>query len=193
MSAAPSTPISEPGSSEPSEDGQQEPTDKEARRKLLNRLYMRRKRAEATGRAIISDLAKLRPGRQKRLRKPAKPRPTSYRPRKKIIKGKAVQSAARTSHSPAPSEDSADDDLDQDEDFGPDPEIDEAGGNAHLAEAELMYEETRKGGTKRPAKMKALFSDKGVDAETISELDLDFFHLSTMARLLRYGGTSSLD
>jgi len=137
----------------PEESGATSTEDNKLRRKLQKRLYMRRKRAEAAGRAVIQDYVKLRPGRKSRLRKPNKPRPHVYKQRKK---GRSV--------SPAPLGDA----------------------EMNLKEAEDMYETRNRSGQTRPYKLKNLLLETGIDAQNITEMELDFFHLSTLARLTRY-------
>jgi len=48
-----------------------------------------------------------------------------------------------------------------------------------------MYERHSKSGLTRPYKVKNILLENGVDAQAITEMGLDFFHLSGIARLLK--------
>ncbi|KJA19907.1 hypothetical protein HYPSUDRAFT_842557 [Hypholoma sublateritium FD-334 SS-4] len=117
--------------------------DKILQRQLKKRLYMRRKRAEKSGKPVDPVSIRLRPGREKKIRKPSKPRPKKYSTKNKV----KVDSDA------------------EDEDN--------------------MYEPHSKSGTTRPYRLKNFFQENGIDAQMLSDMDLDLFHLSTVARLLR--------
>lgn len=105
---------------------------------------MRRKRAEKSGKPVDPVSIRLRPGREKKIRKPSKPRPKKYSTKNKV----KVDSDA------------------EDEDN--------------------MYEPHSKSGATRPYRLKRFFQENGIDARMLSHMDLDLFHLSTLARLLRY-------
>ena len=50
---------------------------------------------------------------------------------------------------------------------------------------ESTYERHTKGGTTRPYKLKSSFHESGLTAQTLSEMDLNFFNLTKLGRLLR--------
>lgn len=142
--------------------------DKKLQRLLKKRLYMRRKRAEQAGKAFVPASIKLRPGRPKKARKPSKPRPKNYNTKTRL----GSESGSRT-HSV-------------------DPEIANLQSQLHSAEPtdshadlESMYEKHSQGGLTRPYRVKKLFQENEVDAKLLSSTGIDFFHLSTLTRLMR--------
>ncbi|KAF8973260.1 hypothetical protein BDZ97DRAFT_1722449 [Flammula alnicola] len=161
-----STLFSEPRIQNMVEENFEEPSssEKELQRRLKKRLYMRRKRAEQAGKAVIPDLNKLRPGRQKTTRKPSKPRPKTYKP-KRMSEGyfepKSLSPQPETAASQPNSLDMNHEDV------------------------ESICEPRTQGGTTKPYRIKKVLQENGVDAEMLSHMDLDFFHLSTLARLMR--------
>lgn len=141
----------------------------EAEYLLMKRLYMRRKRAQSTGKAINMEAVRLRPGRQTRDKKPSKPK--SYKKkrqtallnssRKESLKGPETVVDPEADHVvsiPTP------DEMDQDE---------------------SQYEPWSKKNLKRLPRMKNRFLEIGLDSELASNNNLDFFHLSSLARLMR--------
>ena len=118
--------------------------DKILQRQLKKRLYMRRKRAEKSGKPLDPISIRLRPGREKKIRKPPKPRPKKYSTKNK-------------------------DKI-----------------NSYENNEDNIYETHSKSGATRPYRLKKIFQENGIDAQMLSEMDLDLFHLSTLARLLRY-------
>ncbi|PPQ67300.1 hypothetical protein CVT25_005884 [Psilocybe cyanescens] len=140
----------------------------ELRRRLRKRLYMRRKRAEQVGRAIVPASIKLRPGRPKKHRKPTKPR------QKKYSKGGHAVGANQLVY--------------HDDSLSPEPESSNSPRRASSERADDdtdMYEAHSLGGTTKPYRVKKFFQENGMDGHTFSSMDLDFFHLSTLRRLLR--------
>ncbi|KDR75884.1 hypothetical protein GALMADRAFT_248628 [Galerina marginata CBS 339.88] len=140
----------------------------EIRRRVRKRLYMRRKRAEQAGKPVIPNAVKLRPGRLKRLRKPPKPRPATYNTKKKLalradFEDDRVSSDTNVTATPTTRSDSVDSDDDE----------------------RLTYEPHSQGGATKPYRVKKFFQEHGVDAQALVCMNLDFFHLSTLARLLR--------
>jgi hypothetical protein len=144
-------------------------------RRLQKRLYMRRKRAEASGKTANLDLRRLRPGRETKVRKPSKPRPKSYNQSRKKG-GRPPQAESQGSlHKEGDNEQSS-----------PihEPEPDSGDKDANPVHEEPMYEGHSKGGLRRPYKVKKLFLESGINAAKISSMELDFFYLSKMAKLL---------
>ena len=128
-------------------------------RQLQKRLYMRRKRAEQVGRPLIPVSITLRPGRERRPRKPSKPRPKIYH-----SKGKIKLRGGSSNQQLVPE--------------GPiDP-------NEGLDES--LFERRSRGGLTKPYRVKKNFRENDVNAHMLSEMGLDIFHLSTLARLMRY-------
>lgn len=115
--------------------------DKLLQRRLKKRLYMRRKRAEKSGRPVDPISIRLRPGRESKVRKPSKPRPQKYKTKNK----------------------------------------EEADPNQ-----EDVYEPHTKGGATRPYRIKKIFQENGVDAQMLSHVGIDLFHLLTLTKLLRF-------
>jgi len=136
----------------------------EMRRRIKNRIYMRRKRAEKAGKAILPGIIKLRPGRRAKDRKPSKPRPTTYKSRKKASGEKRLSNVDSV---PVPEAAPASE-IDGSEDESPE------------------YEPHSKGGTTKPYRIKKLFLEDGIDAAMLSNMELDFFNLNAVRRLLRY-------
>ncbi|KAF8906524.1 hypothetical protein CPB84DRAFT_395944 [Gymnopilus junonius] len=130
-------------------------------RKLQKRLYMRRKRAEQTGRTIISGSSRLRPGRRKKTRNPPKPRPKTYNTHRKIRLGERCASPLK----------------------------DHLVNHGELSEAVegegLPYESRSQGGTTKPYRVRKFLQDHDIDVEALANINLTLFHLSTLARLMR--------
>ncbi len=147
-------------------------------RRLQKRLYMRRKRAEASGKTANLDLRRLRPGRETKERKPSKPRPKTYsQSRKKVFSGGRPPQAENQG--------SLNKEGDNEQSSSThEPEPDSGDKDAYPVHEEPMYEGHSKGGLRRPYKVKKLFLESGIDAEKISSMELDFFYLSKMAKLL---------
>lgn len=133
-------------------------------RRLRKRLYMRRKRAEQTGRTVVPGSVKLRPGRQRRTRKPPKPRPKTYKTRRKLQLGESRRGLVKD-HLDSPGKSSVSSEAMEDED--------------------MLYESHSKGGTTKPYRVRKFFQEHGVDAQALASMDLTLFHLSTLARLIR--------
>lgn len=127
---------------------------------------MRRRRAQAAGRTFISDAIKLRPGRPKRLRKPSKPRPTKYK-----TKGK--------NNTVSISNYETVDELEADSEHTPARSVSEP------MDEDGEYEMRSQGGITKPYRIRNLCLQNGLDGQTLVGMDLNFFHLSTIGRLLR--------
>jgi len=140
---------------------------------------MRRKRAEASGKTANLDLRRLRPGRETKVRKPSKPRPKSYsQSRKKASSGgKPPQAESQRSFDKQGDNEHSSPTHEPEPDFGGDKD-------ANPVHEEPMYEGHSKGGLRRPYKVKKLFLESGINAAKISSMELDFFYLSRMAKLL---------
>ena len=130
---------------------------------------MRRKRAQSTGRSVDIKAVRLRPGPQAIERKPSKPRPKSYKKKRKI--------ALFNSSSKEP-------------ETVVDPEAERVGsvlapvGEEMDEEDDETQYETRRG-MRKMSRMKNRFLEIGVDSQLASNNNLDFFHLSSLARLMR--------
>jgi len=140
---------------------------------------MRRKRAEASGKTANLDLRRLRPGRETKVRKPSKPRPKNYsQSRKKALSGgRPPQAESRGSSNKAGDNEHPSPTHEPEPDFGGDKD-------ANPVHEEPMYEGHSQGGLRRPYKVKKLFLESGINAAKISSMELDFFYLSRMAKLL---------
>ena len=133
---------------------------------------MRRKRAQSTGKPIDIESVRLRPGRQTRDGKPSRPISKSYKKKRKIalfnssrkesLKGPETVVDPETDHVvsvPAPNE------MDQ--------------------EDESQYESWSKTNLKKSSRMRDRFLEIGVNSQLASKNNLDLFHLSSLARLMR--------
>ncbi|KAF9566755.1 hypothetical protein CPC08DRAFT_703723 [Agrocybe pediades] len=139
--------------------------DAEMRRRIKNRIYMRRKRAEKAGRPILPGIVKLRPGRQIRERKPPKPRPTKYKSRKSTR---------------GPTKEPSCDSHDPKHDISPRNDNASDSGDEHL-----QYEKHSKGGVTKMYRIKKIFLDNGIDDTLLKSLELNFFSFSAVRRLFR--------
>ena len=147
---------------------------------------MRRRRAEAVGKAANTEAVKLRPGRPAKDRKPPKPRSKKYKPR--MVQGDRPMDASRNG--------GENNNLEVDEDAQTStpsrrwpscqPE------DSKNEDEQLTYERRTKGGMTRPYRLKKSFHESGITTRTLSEMDLDFFHLTELGRLLRYDKTAVL-
>ncbi|KAF8161103.1 hypothetical protein B0H34DRAFT_699506 [Crassisporium funariophilum] len=145
----------------------------DAQRRLQKRLYMRRKRAQYAGTPINTEAARLRPGRQTRDRKLSKPRPKTYNTkRRSIFPRGGANSAEQTPVEIAVLQEDREPSLSQSLD-----EIDD--------DDESVNERRSKGGIRKPDRIRKLFLENSIDAQKLSDMNLDFFHLSTLARLMR--------
>ena len=130
---------------------------------------MRRKRAQSTGRSINTEAIRLRPGRQPRDGKP--PGPKRYKDKRKIVNssGKDSSKEAETVVDPETghvvSVPTPVDEMDQ--------------------EDEAQYEPRSKGSLRKVRRAKNRFLEIGVDSQLASDNNLDFFHLSSLAQLMR--------
>jgi len=151
---------------------------------------MRRKRAEAVGKTVNTEAVKLRPGRPTKERKPPKPRPKTYKPRKGQPPGNPSSTMDASQNG------GENDDLEVDENpqssalSRRSPSYQQEGSEDE--EEELTYAKHTKGGMTRPYKLKRSFDDSGLTAQALSEMDLDFFNLTELGRLLRYQRTCHL-
>jgi hypothetical protein len=134
---------------------------------LMKRLYMRRKRAQSTGDSINIEALRLRPGRLSRRK------PKSYKKKRKIALFSS--SMKQSSRDPAtvvnPEVDhvvsvpTPVDDMDQE---------DESQQGSWGKESLKILRRIRNG-----------FLEIGVDSQLASNNNLDFFHLSSLAQLMR--------
>ena len=134
---------------------------------LMKRLYMRRKRAESTGKSINTEVFKLRPGRDRK--KTSRSRPKSYK------KNRALVNSSRKESSREP-ETVVDPEGDHAASVTPVDEMDQEDG--------LRYGPWSKKGLKKLPRMKNRFIEIGVDSQLALDNNLDFFHLSSLARLM---------
>ena len=139
---------------------------------LLKRLYMRRKRAQSTGKSVDIEAVRLRPGRQTRDRKPSRPRPKSYQKKRKIslVNSSRKESLKEPETVVDPEADHvvsvpAPDEMDQEE--------------------ESQNEPWSKTHLKKLPRLRNRFLEIGVDSQLASNNNLDFFHLSSLARLMK--------
>lgn len=156
--------------------------DKEQRRRLQKRLHMRRKRAEAAGKKANLAPERLRPGRLA----------TSHKPRKRPPKTDNTQKFAEMvlhDKDPAISSDGEGNDDDRDEDGeameqrpGPEATPTPSNDGNDNEEGKESAEKPRT----RPDRIKQIFTDGGMDSQSMLEMDLEFFHLSALAKLLEY-------
>ncbi|KAH9485386.1 hypothetical protein JR316_0002294 [Psilocybe cubensis] len=138
------------------------------RRRLRKRLYMRRKRAEQTGRTIIMEDGKLRPGR----------------PRKRA----KLSNVRQKGQSKDGSIEGPDREHDDDEPL-PMPEAlkepTQLSSEEADADEDLINEKQGLGGATKPYRVKEFFQESNMDGQAFSRIDLNFFNLSTLGRLLR--------
>ena len=140
---------------------------------LMKRLYMRRKRAQSTGRSVDLETIRLRPGRQATDRKPSKPRPKTYKNKRKV-----ALSSSSGKEIPKEPETVADPEADHVVSVStPADEMDQ--------EDESQYESRRKGGLKKLPRMRNRFLEIGIDSQLASNNNLDLFHLSSLAQLMK--------
>ena len=156
--------------------------DKAQLRRVQKRIYMRRKRAETLGKTANTEALRLRPGRPAKDRKPAKPRPKTYKPRKASGRGRKRHSCMDASENGG-----GNDELEVSE-------VKQSSAPPRRPQAvsggESTYERHTKGGLTRPYRLKRLFHESGITAETLSKMDLDLFNLTELGRLLRYDRTT---
>lgn len=132
-----------------------------SKRRHKNRLYMRKKRAEAVGAAVNSSVTKMRVGRNKKLRAPRKPRPKSYH--------KAGKSAPIV--------------YDSDEflEAGADGEGSQPKGHD---EPSAVYARRGVGGTTKALKARRSFEAVDLSIDDLEERGLDFFRLARAGKKL---------
>jgi hypothetical protein len=131
---------------------------------LMKRLYMRRKRAQSTGKSINTDAVRLRPGRQTGDKKPS--RPKSFKKKRK----KALFNSSRKESSNEP-------------ETVVDAEADPI--STQVDEMDQEDEPRSKGHLKKLPRLRNWFLEIGVDSQLASSSNLDFFHLSSLAQLMR--------
>ncbi|KAF9475540.1 hypothetical protein BDN70DRAFT_883595 [Pholiota conissans] len=142
-------------------------TDRKLQRLLKKRLYMRRKRAELAGKTTVPASIKLRPGRPKKVRKPSKPQLKNYKTMGRSESGSRTQSLDPEIASLLPQQGSA------------------GSIDLHDEDMESFYETRSQGGLTKPYRIRKMFEENGVTGQVLSDLDFDFFHLSTLTRLMR--------
>lgn len=138
--------------------------DRAAHRRLQKRLYMRRKRAEQTGREVTMEAVKLRPGRAS----------NGCRQATKRKKKKSETPELPTPAGSAPEWESESDAPAQ----NVEPE-------ANVDGEEVADEQKRKGGLNKAYRVKQSLLENGIDADVLSKMNLDLFHLTTLARVLK--------
>jgi hypothetical protein len=136
---------------------------------LMKRLYMRRKRAQSTGKSINIDAVRLRPGRD---RKPSKPRHNSYRKRKIAPLNSSRKESSREPGTVV--------DPEADHVVSAPTPVDEMD-----QEDESQYRSGSKKGLKKLSQTRNRLLEIGIDSQLASNNNLDFFHLSSLARLMR--------
>lgn len=140
--------------------------------RLMKRLYMRRKRAQSAGKYINTEAIRLRPGRQMKERKPSRPRPKMYKKKREIASFNSI----RKESSKKP-------------ETVPDSEVDHVVSVPTLVHEmdgdDAQYEPRSKGGLTKLYHMRKRLLEIGVDSRLASSKHLDFFHLSSLARLMR--------
>ena len=136
---------------------------------LMKRLYMRRKRAQFNGRSVDTEAVRLRPGRQTKERKPPKPRPKMYKMKRKIFNSNKESS--------------------QEPEAVASPEADHIVSVPRpvdgIDEDDAQYEPRSKGGLTKLYQWRSRFLEVGIDSQLVLNNNLDFFHLSSLAQLLR--------
>ena len=135
---------------------------------------MRRKRAQSTGKSINMEAVRLRPGRQDR--KPLKPK--SSKKKRKISSFNSSRKDSDSSREPEPETVAVDSEADR-VSSTPTP-VDEMG-----QEDESQYGPWSKKYCKKLPRMRNRFLEIGVDSQLASNNNLDFFHLSSLARMMR--------
>ena len=132
---------------------------------LMKRLYMRRKRAQYTGKSINTEALRLPPGRE------CKPRPKSHKRGKKGLFNSSRMESSRepktvvADHavsSPTPVGELDRDDEDESQ-------------NGPWSRKRL----------KKLPRLRNRLIEIGVDSQLASNSDIDFFHLSSLAQLMR--------
>ena len=134
---------------------------------LMKRLYMRRKRVQSTGKSINMKAVRLPPGRQSR------PKSNSYQKKRKI----ALSNSRRKESLREPG-------------TVVDPDADHVVSVPTSVEEMDQEDESQSGpwskkGLKKLPRMKNRFLEIGVNSQLASNNNLDFFHLSSLARLMR--------
>ncbi|KAG5643165.1 hypothetical protein DXG03_001495 [Asterophora parasitica] len=154
-----------------------------SRRRFQKRLYMRRKRASLRGEEASAVVAKLRPGRKVVRKTPKSRRKTltnESEPQGDSVDGEDalmdvdqdVVAVTRPSSSILVETLSQADEEDDEEEEGID------------SDDESQPRKGNKGGLTKHYKIKRGFAVKGIDADTLLNNDLGFFHLSTLSRLM---------
>jgi hypothetical protein len=161
---------------------------------------MRRKRAEQRGEEVISNIAKLRPGRKAMERKPPKRRPKSYKNQTKTPSREENEDDNNTSMDVDPSSPKtipvtlppgAKAPLDAVQTEGH-----TAGGPMDCQEHEMTdnsdddddcdhQKRHKKSGLTKPYKIKKDFIEHGIDGKTLVEGNLGLFNLSTLGRFMK--------
>jgi hypothetical protein len=156
-----------------------------SRRRFHKRLYMRRKRAEQKGEEAISDVAKLRPGRKAKERRPPKPRPKTYNTKNKTASRKGDASGvvmevgallSHTMRNESRAQEYTADVSSQDHEESENSDDDDDDHQQHH----------NVGGLTRPYRIKKDFAENGIDGQTLIDGNLGLFHLSFLGRLMKY-------
>ncbi|KAF5385820.1 hypothetical protein D9615_002572 [Tricholomella constricta] len=186
-SPGPVLPQPSPHARSPSPEGDKEtaidPSDLSpaSRRRFQKRLYMRRKRAAQRGEEASAVVAKLRPGRKVKDRKTRKPRGKAHTTEPEPSQLDDAEGADAlmdvdqnilAPSSSAPAKDVLQDEA-NDDDYG----------DGYASDAPRPRRRNNSGMTK-PYKIKKEFAFNGIDADTLIDKNLGFFHLSTLSRLM---------
>ena len=129
-----------------------------SRRRYQKRLYMRRKRAKATGEAINENAERLKPGRKPKKR-PEKAESSTSTPAPSTPAPEAVREQTATP-------------------------LESVG--TTLCDETSAYRHPKVSGLTQPYKRQVQFLSKGVDAQRLRREGLDLFHLQTISKLMQY-------
>ncbi|KIK69517.1 hypothetical protein GYMLUDRAFT_33887 [Collybiopsis luxurians FD-317 M1] len=130
------------------------------RRRLQKRLYMRRKRAEASGKQFDADTLKLQRGR----------------PKKTPGEGSVAHRASPSPSTEKPAEPTSDADTEDSESAGEEESQDEGHGGRRKRKR-------RRGMTKEQQALET-FNQLEIDSATLADENLNLFHLASLGRLL---------
>ncbi|KAL0955927.1 hypothetical protein HGRIS_002117 [Hohenbuehelia grisea] len=135
----------------------------QSRRRFKKRLYMRRKRAQASGSHVVAEAVRLKPGRKKKLKYISRPRPKTYNTKHKTRKDES---------------DSESDVMEEEEDGA------EGEQPPQIPAETSHFHRFNISGTTKQARTKAEYAGLGFDLDTLTALELDFFSLRPLARFL---------
>ncbi|KAJ7096300.1 hypothetical protein C8R44DRAFT_748804 [Mycena epipterygia] len=176
-----------------------------SRRRLVNRLHMRKKRAQAAGKEANMTTAKLTRGRKKTRVYIPKPRPKKYKPRKpKNLNQERSLGGEADVHPPTPNAEPSEN-LNQERSLDMENEEADAhplksnagpsapGSPSSIQPANLGNEDGEpvvdtpyhsKGGVTLPYRIMNTFKNQGIDGDTLAESGFDIFNLSMIGKLM---------